>query len=253
MKTICTILLLLIGCARHVPDEDRIASLQLLLSAAPERTFQAEPEPVLQDRTTNLLSLKEGTHDASEYQVGDYCLVDYFRSTPPCPPCIKWARTEKHLVDCKIESWDVSETPVEFVIIKPTFRLLWCNTETKDWDDLKLWEGFVSADAINKQIKAHKKEQEESTQAITVSLSAERLTIRRSESDLRSWISEHYTPMTRLNRATVNPKSWVWTHLKQDHGFTQDQVGGLPQWMALALHDAVHPRSSPLITPWETR
>jgi hypothetical protein len=250
MKTICTILLLLIGCARHVPDEDRIASLQLLLSAAPERTFQAEPEPVLQDRTTNLLSLKEGTHDASEYQVGDYCLVDYFRSTPPCPPCIRWARDEKHRVDCTVQPWDTSKKPIGFVASVPTFRLLWCNTETKEWDDLKLWTGYVSADTINKQIEAHKETwQEKPTQAITTGLSTERLTIRRSESDLRSWISENYTPMTRLDRATVNPKSWVWEHLTQDHEFTQDQVGGLPQWMALALHDAVHPRSSPLITP----
>jgi hypothetical protein len=253
MKRLTTILLLAIGCAQHTPDVCRIAELQTLLSAAPEQAV-FETEPTLQDRTTNLLSLKEGVADEAEFKVGDYCLYDYFRSNPPCPPCIRWSRDEKHLVGCKVKQWDTSERPLKFVTRYPTFRLLWCNTKTKEWDDITLWNGYVSADAINRQITAHKKTwQQTESEGIPVSLPGQQLRVRRSESDLRSWISKNYTPMTRLNRATVSPRSWVWTHLKQDHGFTQDQVGGLPQWMALALHDAVHPRSSPLITPWETR
>ena len=248
MRRLTTILLLTIGCAQHSPDLCRVAELQTLLSASPER---AVSDTVLQDRTSNLLPLNERVDNETdaEFKVGDYCLYDYYRSSPPCPPCIRWGKTEHDRVSCKVKQWDTSKRPVKFVTAVPTFRLLWCNTETKEWDDLKLWTGFVSADTINQQIAAHKKQQTQSSN-IPVSLSNEQLTVRRSESDLRSWISEHYTPMSRLNRATVSPRSWVWTHLKQDHGFNQDQVGGLPAWMALALHDAVHPRSSPLITPW---
>ena len=184
----------------------------------------------------------------SEYHVGDYCLYDYFRSSPPCSPCIRWSANEKHLVDCKVKQWDTSTRSLGWVDSVPTFRLLWCNTESKKWDDVKLWTGYISAKAINTAIQTHKDKQAQ-TQSQPV-VCGQQLTVRRSESDLRSWISEHYSQNSRLNRATVSPRSFVWEHLRNDHGFTGEQVNGLPQWMALALHDAVHPESSPLITPW---
>ncbi|MEO1999926.1 MAG: hypothetical protein ABGZ17_32180 [Planctomycetaceae bacterium] len=249
MKRITIILFCLIGCVEHTPDVCRVAELQAMLS--PEVTAVEREPPVLQDRTSNLQSLKDSTEGDgnatdAEFQVGDYCLYDYWRSSPPCPPCIRWARTEHDRVNCTVKQWDTSERPLGWIDSVPAFRLLWCNTETKEWDDLTTWTGFVSADEINKAIAAHKKEQ---TEVITTSLSNEQL--RLTESDLRSWITKHYTQSTPLRRGTVNPKSWVWTHLREDHEFTTKQVGGLPNWMALALHDAVHPPSSPLITPWE--
>jgi len=247
MKITLTILLCLIGCAHHVPDCDRITDLQFMLaSPIAER---AVPDPTLQDRTANLLDLKQGAEDATdaEIQLSDFRVIDYFRSSPPCPPCVRQAAESKH-VKCKVDTWNTTTKPLGWIAAVPTIRLLRYDRDKAEWIDLKVWRGFTSADDINAEIDRQTKAVE--SQAITVSLPNEQLTIRRSESDLRSWISEHYSQSTPLRRATVNPRSWVWTHLRNDHGFTGNQVNALPQWMALALHDAVHPRSNPLITPW---
>ena len=237
------------GCCTQAPDVSVWAVPDVPAASAPVWVTDEIHDSITPDTTPDLFDERD-SDDAipSKYYVGDFCLVDYFRSFPPCPPCIRWNANEKAAVRCEVEQWDTSERPLEWLESVPTFRLFWCNPETKQWDQVRNWGGFTSADSINAEIEKHREDQASQSQAVTVSLPNQQL--RLTEYDLRSWINEHYTPMSRLDRATVTPQSWVWTHLKQDHGFNQDQVGGLPLWMALALHDAVHPRSSPLITPW---
>lgn len=60
-----------------------------------------------------------------------------------------------------------------------------------------------------------------------------------STSSLRDWIHSRYTPQTQL-WADVQPRSRVWTHLTNEHGFPPDAVRGLTQWEAMALHDSAH-------------
>jgi len=58
--------------------------------------------------------------------------------------------------------------------------------------------------------------------------------------ELRDWIRSNYNQNTRLT-ADVQPRSSVWQHLKEHrHNFKSNQVSGLSQWEALALHDAAH-------------
>jgi hypothetical protein len=238
MKITLTIFACLIGCATHVPDVCRVAELETLLS--PPAAAMPDTTPDIFEDETNAIE--------SEFHVGDYVLYEYIDSSIVCPPCIRWAKTEKHRVACKVKQHDISQRSLDWVRGVPAFRLYWCNTDTKQWDQVRNWGGFTSADSINAEIEKHRQEQEGSTEAVTVGLSGQKL--RLTESDLRSWVSQNYTPMTRLRRATVSPRSFVWRHLREDHGFTGSQVNGLPQWQALALHDAVHPRNSPLVTPW---
>ena len=139
MKTTCTIFLILIGCAR-APDTDRVARLESMLSTEATATTETK-----------------GDDDATGYKVGDYCLIDYVLDH--CPPCARWAATEEHKVNCKVERWNVSQRPLGFVTVAPTFRLLWCNPETKQWEDIHLWTGFVSAANINSKIESHKASQ----------------------------------------------------------------------------------------------
>jgi len=63
---------------------------------------------------------------------------------------------------------------------------------------------------------------------------------RYSLAELRQWIRQNYTPTTWLS-ADVQPRSAVWSHLQDyRHQFTAEQVTGLSQWEALALHAAHH-------------
>ena len=247
MKLTLTILMLLFGCtAPRVPDICRIAELEVMLTPP--------PPAAMPDTTPSMFERTDTDETTENYKVGDYLLIDYFRSSPPCPPCIRFDTNEKHKVDCAVKQIDTSTTTVEFVSSVPTFRLIWCSTETKKWVDLDLWTGFISADTINKAVAKHKKSREETTEAVTSCneswVSTDGLKVRRTAAGLRQWIQERYTPLTKLKRATVNPKSFVWRHLRDDHGFHDGQVNGLPQWQALALQDASHPRNSPLVTPW---
>ena len=61
----------------------------------------------------------------------------------------------------------------------------------------------------------------------------------RSASEISQWISENYKSNSTLS-TDVTPRSMVWNHLVSEHGFQSHQVSNLPQWKALALHDAVH-------------
>jgi len=175
VKRTATILLCLLGCQCQVDDLPRVARLRAMLVQPDAPT--ADTDVTLQDRTENLQAIlndTEGTEDAteSEYHVGDYVLYDYFRSSPPCAPCIRWTANEKASVTCRVKQWDTSERPVGFVDSVPTFRLFWCNTETKQWDTVKLWVGFTTAANINRQIQEHQDKQTK-TQSVVCAESAE--------------------------------------------------------------------------------
>ena len=201
---------------------------------------------------------EESDDDATEWFVGDYCLTKYFRSKPFCEPCDRWARLQEHLVECKLKSWDTSLRPLEWVSSVPVFRLSWCSTATKEWEDLAKWQGYTTAEVINAAISEHRAEQEKAKPAQSV-VCGKQLTV--SQSELRAWLSEHYPPGTPLERASVSPPSMVWSHLRgAKHQFTQAQVNGLSQREALALHDAAHPKkrdgmivAPPLYSPWGER
>lgn len=68
----------------------------------------------------------------------------------------------------------------------------------------------------------------------TQSTSGQRFT----RSELDTWVRANYTRSTELSTGMVR-NSEVWSHLVS-HDFTSGQVNGLDQWVALALHDAVH-------------
>lgn len=83
-----------------------------------------------------------------------------------------------------------------------------------------------------------------------VATPATAVAITRSEID--SWIRSNYKPDTFLD-ISVEPKSNVWNHLTdgtdQNHKFSKDQVQGLEQWVALALHNEIH-KTNPGISPF---
>lgn len=56
-----------------------------------------------------------------------------------------------------------------------------------------------------------------------------------------------YANRQRQLQATVNPPNQVWNHLKNDHGFTAEQVDGLTFNQALWVHSGAHVG---VITPW---
>ena len=68
-----------------------------------------------------------------------------------------------------------------------------------------------------------------------------------SQEELDALVRSSYNKNTRLMKAVMADGADVYSHLYNDHGFTKEQVVGLEYWVALALHDAVHPPSS--ITP----
>jgi hypothetical protein len=61
-----------------------------------------------------------------------------------------------------------------------------------------------------------------------------------SSQELDAWVRSRYTPSSPLLYADVNPRSGVWDHLVNDHGFAVEQVKSLPQWVALQLHSDSH-------------
>lgn len=74
---------------------------------------------------------------------------------------------------------------------------------------------------------------------------------RLSRSEIDQWIRANYTRET-LIESDVEPRSNVWNHLTDNtdskHSFTKDQVNGLEQWVALALHNEIH-KDNPRILP----
>lgn len=75
---------------------------------------------------------------------------------------------------------------------------------------------------------------------------------RYTQDELDKLVRDSYTPSTPLREAIMANNNQVWDHLVQVHGFAKNQVEDLEQWVALALHDAVHPPTVS-ITPWRTK
>jgi hypothetical protein len=59
---------------------------------------------------------------------------------------------------------------------------------------------------------------------------------RYTTSELKAIAASYRGPM----EAGVSPKSWAWEHLKNDHGFSADQVAGLSLQEALVIHSMAH-------------
>lgn len=75
--------------------------------------------------------------------------------------------------------------------------------------------------------------------------------VRMGRDEIDAWVRANYTRSTPLG-ATVSPVSNVWYHLTDgnpNHTFTSEQVNGLEQWVALALHAEIH-KTNPRITPF---
>lgn len=72
---------------------------------------------------------------------------------------------------------------------------------------------------------------------------------RYTKDELDALVRASYTKDTPLREAIMADNSQVWSHLVNEHGFLKEQVEGLEMWVALALHDAIHPPTIS-ITPW---
>ena len=173
--------------------------------------------------------------------------------------------TNNHLdgINCRVDGWDLSTQRPQWHVDPASWRLFRYDGNGPDsgWHDVRSWREAPTTVQVNKQIQTDNNagcSDAEDTTAGPVRADTERvvstgrgLKIRKPQQDLRAWVHSRYNSRTPLRRATVNPRSWVWTHLVRDHGFSGEQVNGLAQWEALALHDAVHPRARPLVTPWQ--
>lgn len=237
----------------------------------------------------------ERTHQAAESAAekplahdprDDFLLVDYGASW--CGWCRRWESEQAKDVRCTVEQFDIDKHPSSksWIATVPVFRLLRYDYQQDRYVDLKRWTGYQTARTINgevdRQISSSRTSEAWSvptgwkgsrrrdnlrlekppgpaTTTRTASDSVEQAKVRRTRSELEAWIRQHYRPSTQHRRAVMGDKSLVWNHLVNEHGFSWEQVRGLPQWMALALHDAVHPQLArggkvvepPRISPWK--
>ncbi len=165
-----------------------------------------------------------------------------------------WTDNELDGINCRVDGWNLNAGSIDWISDVPSFRLLRFDGDGENggWHDVKTWRNSVGAADVNKAMEdggdgSSVKAIQDTAETV---LPSSGLKVRQTETDLRSWVHAHYSADSPLRRATVNPRSFVWKHLRQDHGFEGAQVDGLEQWEALALHDAVHPRTSPLVSPW---
>lgn len=64
-----------------------------------------------------------------------------------------------------------------------------------------------------------------------------------TQQELEAWVKERYSPDSTLQNGVMarGQERLVYQHLMSgNHGFRPEQVLNLPQWVALALHDAHH-------------
>lgn len=237
----------------HIPAPD-IASIAELLTSTP-----ANADPTLTEKTGLLIALRDKVADLAEtnepaketryvWTPDHFWLTDYSASW--CGPCQRWSTNEAEDILCPIDQWNIDQRPVSWVKTIPTFRLFrWDGSE---WRDVKVWKGFTSAETINATIRSeiatlNNTEQpagiprvSETKQKIKTSQPIEQLPQRYTLTEIRTWVRQHYNSSNCCREADVRPRSAVWSHLTNDHGFTSSQVHGLSQWEALALHSAAH-------------
>lgn len=87
--------------------------------------------------------------------------------------------------------------------------------------------------------------------AAPVAVTPEAVSNRWTRAELEAMVRAKYPRGFAVRYADVSPRSAVWSHLKSGvHGFSSAQVDGMPQWIALGLHDMEHGGE---ITPFRTQ
>jgi thiol-disulfide isomerase/thioredoxin len=175
----------------------------------------------------------------------DYYYVQFTASW--CGPCKKFDREEQHKLEklgIKVVEVDVDKNPQAMkdfgVTTVPTFLL--CNSKDKTayYDKNKPEKQFkfgnMSGESLIKKLEDHYFSRKVAQTPLL------------SQSEIDALVRASYTRNTPLMKAVMDRNANVYSHLKNEHGFTKDQVDGLESWVAHALHDAVHPPAS--ITPW---
>ncbi len=158
-----------------------------------------------------------------------------------CGPCQNWKKSSKpsdirsagyQIVYVDIDKepkWKNAGKKLPAVDRYPTFWLVDPATKLP----MKIWTGSLSVSDLSFV----------GTEDLKKTSKSEKRMIRRTKSDIESWIRRNYSSSDDL-KTDVNPKSNVWNHLVDGtsgtHVFTREQVNGLELWIALALHDAVH-------------
>lgn len=184
----------------------------------------------------------------------DYYYVQFTASW--CGPCKKFDREEQHKLEklgIKVVEVDVDKNPQAMkdfgVTSVPTFLL--CNSKDKTayYDKNKPEKQFkfgnMNGESLIKKLEDHYSSSKIAQTTIPTPMTSPSTLLSRSEID--ALVRASYTRNTPLMKAVMARNANVYSHLKNEHGFTKEQVDGLELWVALALHDAVHPPAS--ITP----
>lgn len=184
----------------------------------------------------------------------DYYYVQFTASW--CGPCKKFDREEQHKLEklgIKVVEVDIDKNPQamkDFVVTSvPTFLL--CNSKDKTayYDKRNPAKQFKfgnmkGEDLIKKLEDHYRANNKVVAQSPPTTVTSSTLL---SRSEIDALVRASYTRNTPLMKAVMARNANVYSHLKNEHGFTKEQVDGLELWVALALHDAVHPPAS--ITP----
>jgi hypothetical protein len=212
---------------------ERLQKLEIGL----EQVQTPEPKPV-----------KDDDPPGKSWSVKDFVVVKI--EQPGCPPCRNWSKVEKPRMKCGVNEWDHTKKGRPQGVPKitgcPCFALY--ASRGGNWELIVFWPSYTNAATINSRVDAEiaKRNGQPIPRAGAAPLQQVKPVSNRndivcrgwSQSALREWCRQHYTPQTQL-MADVAPRSYVWDHLVW-HGLTRQQVSGLPQWEALAIHDALH-------------
>lgn len=165
-----------------------------------------------------------------------------------CGPCKQWDKSQKgklKAVGLEVVEIDIDKNPNVMddfgVNSVPSFIL--CKKSNK-----KAYKDFVRSNVSGETLIEDVKRLHKALNPIPPQTST--MSPRLSVEELDAIVRLSYNRNTPLMKAVMGNNSNVYTHLYNDHGFTKEQVVGLEYWVALALHDAVHPPAS--ITPWRS-
>lgn len=118
-------------------------------------------------------------------------------------------------------------------------------------DSLKSIEQLLSAQAMERVVAQAPRPKPADKESLTTAKPAPTVPSSRTvqtptsnrytQAELTAIVQSRYPSGFRVRHADVSPRSAVWSHLKSGiHGFSAEQVDGMPQWIALGLHDMEH-------------
>lgn len=182
----------------------------------------------------------------------------YVFHAPWCGWCPRWEANEQDKIDCQVERHNIDIKPVSWVKSIPAVQLEWKQGDKWVW--INRWQGYTSAEVINRAIQDHRQKQlgvqKQAANPIAKRISVggaksssgqirvkSKVKVRRSRGELEQWAAQNYNLSSMASvtqHATVQPLNQVRNHLVNEHGFSREQVQGLPLMVALALHDAAH-------------